>query len=172
MLESLPEKFREFGLHADVRTLLLYRKAVERGMVKTLGDSYNVLKAFVVKEPQMLGPYTRAYYDYFLNIDIQNGESLNDAILRSETFRNWKSEIFERDPALIDLTEEELVNLFLDQVHLTHYDIKKIINGKEIWDKDNPELKDSEQRDSVEQEAKLLDKMADYSGLTGPMCLL
>ena len=83
MLASLPEKFREYHLHADARTLLLVQKSMKQGLIKTLGDMYNVLKGLVVKDPEMLGPYTRAYYDYFLNIDIQNGERLDDAILRS-----------------------------------------------------------------------------------------
>ena len=82
MLESLPHSFRSHGLSADVRTLLILQKAMSRGLVKTLGDIYNVLKGVVVKDPTDLGPFTRAYYDYFLNIDIRDGERLDDAILR------------------------------------------------------------------------------------------
>ena len=95
MLETLPDKLREYKLHADVRTLLLLRKSMTKGLVKTLGDMYNVLKGIVVKEPDMMGPFTRAFYDYFLNIDIQNGETLNDAILRSGTFRKWRDDEIE-----------------------------------------------------------------------------
>ena len=96
MFESLPERFREFELKADVRTLLTLRKSMNLGLVKTLGDMYNVLKGIVVKDPEDMGPYTRAYYDYFLNIDIENGESLNDAILRSDTFREWREDFIKR----------------------------------------------------------------------------
>jgi len=164
LLSTLPQRFKEFGLHADVRTLLILQKAMQRGLIKTLGDVYNVLKGIVVKEPTMMGPFVRAYYDYFLNIDIQNGERLEDAILRSETFRSWKEEYFKRHP----LSKEEdgaLINKFLDEVHLTSYDIKEIINGKELFDNDNPDLED-EENDSLEREKRHLDKMADYSGLS------
>lgn len=166
MFETLPQTFREQGLVADVRTLLLLQKAMKRGLIKTLGDIYNVLKGIVVKDPSMLGPYTRAYYDYFLNIDIQNGERLNDAILRSETFKNWRTALFERDKEAEDLDIDALVNRFLDEVHMTSYDIKEVISGREIWDKDNPNLVDEDGNEVGDQERRQLDKMADYSDLT------
>lgn len=166
MLESLPQKLREYKLHADVRTLLLLRKSMSKGLVKTLGDIYNVLKGIVVKDPDMMGPFTKAFYDYFLNIDIKNGESLSDAILRSETFRNWKSDIKERQKDT-QIPDDALVNRFLDEVHLTTYDIKKIISGREIFDNDNPDLAD-DQFDEIdgEKSKRHLDKMADYSDLS------
>ena len=163
MLSTLPGKFRSYDLHTDARTLLLLQKAMRKGLVKTLGDVYNVLKGLVVKDPQMMGPYTRAYYDYFLNIDIQNGERLDDAVMRSETFKNWLSNRKEKNDIDIDLSD--LVTQFLDEVHLTSYDIKQIISGKEIWDKDNPHLED-EEGDNYESQNHHLDKMADYSDLT------
>jgi len=90
MFEALPKKFVEYDVAVDVRALLLLRKAMDKGLIRTLGDIYNVLKGIVVKDPDMMGPYTKAYYDYFLSIKIGQGESLNDAIQRSETFRNWR----------------------------------------------------------------------------------
>ncbi len=165
MLSSLPEKFRSHGLKADVRTLLLLRKAMQRGLIKTLGDVYNVLKGIVVKEPADIGPFTKAYYEYFLSVPIQPGQTLEDAILRSETFAQWKTEYLEE--ADRDFTDEQLVNTFLDQVHLTSYDIKEVINGKEIWDKDNPDQEDKDPIDpNHEPQERVLDKMADYSDLT------
>lgn len=165
MFSSLPEKFRSHGLKADVRTLLLLRKAMQKGLIKTLGDIYNVLKGIIVKEPADLGPFTKAYYEYFLQVPIQPGQTLQDAILRSETFAQWKTQFL--DEADRDLNDEELVNTFLDQVHLTSYDIKEVVSGKEIWDKDNP---DQEDKDAVYQEGqhaeRVLDKMADYSELS------
>lgn len=165
MLSSLPEKFRSHGLKADVRTLLLLRKAMQKGLVKTLGDIYNVLKGIVVKEPADIGPFTKAYYEYFLYIPIKPGQTLEDAILRSETFAKWKTQFL--DEADRDITDEELVNTFLDQVHLTSYDIKEVISGKEIWDKDNPDQVDSDPLDDDSEPAeRVLDKMADYSDLS------
>ncbi|MBL6447756.1 hypothetical protein JMN32_15665 [Fulvivirga sp. 29W222] len=165
MLSSLPEKFRSHGLKADVRTLLLLRKAMQKGLIKTLGDIYNVLKGIVVKEPADIGPFTKAYYEYFLYIPIKPGQTLEDAILRSETFAKWRTQFL--DEADRDLTDQELVNTFLDQVHLTSYDIKEVISGKEIWDKDNPDQADSDPLDDdTEPAERVLDKMADYSDLS------
>jgi uncharacterized protein with von Willebrand factor type A (vWA) domain len=165
MLSSLPERFRAHGLKADVRTLLLLRKAMQKGLIKTLGDIYNVLKGIIVKEPADIGPFTKAYYEYFLYVPIKPGQTLEDAILRSETFEKWKTQFL--DEADRDLTDEQLVTTFLDQVHLTSYDIKEVINGKEIWDKDNPDQEDTDPIDpNHEPTERVLDKMADYSDLT------
>ncbi len=165
MFEGLPQKLREYDLPADVRLLLLLRKAMKKGLVKTLGDMYNVLKGIVVKDPKMMASYTRAYYDYFLNIDIQNGDRLSDAIRRSETFKKWRDDNLDRFGD--NITVEDLVTKFLDDVHLTTYDIKEIISGREIWNKDNPSEKDEEKNDeSLERSHRHLDKMADYSDFT------
>ncbi len=165
MLSSLPEQFRAHGLKADVRTLLLFRKAMQKGLIKTLGDVYNVLKGMIVKSPEDIGPFTKAYYQYFLHLPIAPGQTLEDAILRSETFAKWKTQFL--DEADRDFTDEDLVNAFLDQVHLTSYDIKEVVSGKEIWDKDNPDLEDEvNAKNDQEPAERLLEKMADYSDLT------
>ena len=162
MLETLPAKFRAYDLRADVRTLLTFRKAVERGLVKTLGDMYALLKSLVAQEPSKIGPFTRAFYDYFLNIDIENGDTLHDAILRSETFRQWRQDL----PEGGEWDVADLVSQFIDAVHLTHYDIHEIISGKELWDRDNPDLADTDGDDSLDIPEKYLDRMADYSDLS------
>ena len=166
MLESLPAAFRSHKLKADVRTLLILRKAMEKNLVKTLGDIYNVLKAIIVQDPEDIGPYTRAYYDYFLNIDIASGERLNDAILRSETFRAWKEDYIRRQNNPEDLSDELLVDRFLDAVHLTTYDIKEIVSGREIMDNDDPNMKDGEVDNPQDATRKHLERMADYSDMS------
>jgi uncharacterized protein with von Willebrand factor type A (vWA) domain len=164
MLHSLPEKFREYGLKADVRTLLLLRKAMQKGLIRTMGDLHNVLKGIIVKEPADIGPFTKAYYEYFLDVPIAPGQTLEDAILRSETFQKWKTKFVEE--ADRDLSDEELVNTFLDQVHLTHYDIKEVVSGLDIWNKDNPDQEDEDDgQQEGEAQERTLDKMADYSDL-------
>ncbi len=165
MLETLPHKLRAYGLDSDVRTLLIMYKGMQKGLVRTLGDLYGLLKGLVVKDPRMLGPFTKAFYDYFLNIDIANGETLNDAILRSKTFEEWRVALFERDKTAMDLTDNELIDLFLNEVHLTSYDIKALIDGRALWDADNPELED-ENPQETSAERRVLDKMADYSDLS------
>ncbi len=164
MFARLPEHFRTFGLPADVRTILLLQKSMQRGLVKTLGDIYTVLRGIIVKEPSMMGPYTRAYYDYFLNIDIQNGETLSDAIARSNTFKAWRDDNLDRFGD--DIDAEDLVNKFLDDVHLTTYDINEIINGRELWDNDQGNIPDNDLESDDTIARHKLDRMADYSDLS------
>ncbi|MEX1001390.1 MAG: hypothetical protein WDZ35_04680 [Crocinitomicaceae bacterium] len=163
MFNSLPETFREHGLKADVRTLLLLRKAMNKGLVRTLGDIYNVLKGIVVKSPTDIGPFTKAFYEYFLELPILPGQTLEEAILRSETFKQWKEEFFYGNDE--EYTEETLINTFLDQVHLSSYDIKSIILGKDILENDDPNMED-EGQEGLDGEDNILDKMADYSDLS------
>ncbi len=167
MFQSLPEKFKEYGLPADVRTLLLLRKAMEKGLINTLGDVYLVLKNIIVKDPKMYGPYTRAYYEYFLNIMMEPGENLNTAVLRSIGFKKWREKFVDRHPEWDEKPIEELIDRYLDEVHLTSYDIKNIIDGQTIIDKDNLELEDKANQEAQSDELRenLLDKAADYSNI-------
>lgn len=165
MFTSLPERFKNYHLKVDVRTLLLLQKAIERELVKTIGDLYNVLRTFIVKSPELIGPYTRAFYDYFLAIDIKNGEQLHDAVLRSKTFEEWKVQNAGRLDE--EMTRKQMADRFLDDVHMTHYDIQKVIDGRELWEKDRGDLEDNPQNDQDEKaERRPLDQMADYSDLT------
>jgi uncharacterized protein with von Willebrand factor type A (vWA) domain len=164
MFTKLPEAFNKFDLSVDVRALLLLQKAMDRGLVKTIGDLYNVLRTFIIKDPEHIGPYTKAFYSYFLDINIRPNERLNDAILRSQTFEQWKEVNFGRIEE--DITPEEWVNRFLDQVHLTHYDIKEVLDGKELWDKDKGDLADEQEQNQEETPNRPLDRMADYSDLS------
>ncbi|MEL7219848.1 MAG: hypothetical protein AAGJ93_00935, partial [Bacteroidota bacterium] len=68
MFPSLPHVFREHHLKADVRTLLLLRKSMERGLVSTLGDIYIVLKGLIANYPKDYCPLIEAFYNYFLTI--------------------------------------------------------------------------------------------------------
>lgn len=165
MFTTLPEHFKTFHLNVDVRTLLLLQKAIDRELVKTIGDLYNVLRTFIVKSPELMGPYTRAFYDYFLSIDIRNGEQLHDAVLRSQTFQQWKEQNVGRLEE--NMSRKEMANLFLDEVHLTHYDIQKVIDGRELWEKDSGDVEDQDREEQEDNgERRPLDKMADYSDLT------
>ena len=164
MFQSLPHTFRKHKLSADVRTLLLLRKAMDKNLVKTLGDIYLVLRGLVANSPKDYGPFATAFYEYFLTIDIKKGESLNSAIVRSDTFKEWRTAYEER----FEMDEEpkisELIDQFLDEVHLTSYDIKKMMDGEEILKNDDPDRADTaEKDDEVNQH---LDKMGDYSNMS------
>lgn len=164
MFAKLPEAFKKFDLAVDVRALLLLQRAMDKGLVRTIGDLFNVLRTFIIKDPEHMGPYTKAFYAYFLDINIRPNERLNDAILRSQTFEQWKETNFGRMED--DIAPEEWVNRFLDQVHLTHYDIKEVLDGRELWDKDRGDLEDNPEGNNDETPNRPLDRMADYSDLT------
>ncbi len=164
MLTGLPESLRNHGLSADIRTLLLIHKSMSHGLVKTIGDLHNIVKGIVVKEPEDIGPFTKAFYDYFLSIEIRDGEKLEDAVRRSETFQKWRDEYV--DEVHPD-EEHKLVETFLDQIHLTNYDIKEIISGSEIFDKNKADKTDEDpENDSEEIAPRDLEKMADYSDIS------
>ncbi len=164
MFAKLPEVFKKFDLAVDVRALLLLQRAMDKGLVRTIGDLFNVLRTFIIKDPEHMGPYTKAFYAYFLDINIRPNDRLNDAILRSQTFEQWKETNFGRMED--DITPDEWVNRFLDQVHLTHYDIKEVLDGRELWDKDRGDLEDNPEENNEETPNRPLDRMADYSDLT------
>jgi uncharacterized protein with von Willebrand factor type A (vWA) domain len=164
MFQSLPHTFRKHKLSADVRTLLLLRKAMDKNLVHTLGDIYLVLRGLVANSPKDYGPFATAFYEYFLTIDIKKGESLNSAIVRSDTFKEWRTAYEER----FEMDEEpkisDLIDQFLDEVHLTSYDIKNLMDGEEILKDDDPDRADTaEKDDEVNQH---LDKMGDYSNMS------
>ena len=164
MFTTLPEAFKKFDLAVDVRALLLLQRAMDKGLVRTIGDLFNVLRTFIIKDPEHMGPYTKAFYAYFLDINIRPNDRLNDAILRSQTFEQWNETNFGRIED--DITPDEWVNRFLDQVHLTHYDIKEVLDGRELWDKDKGDLEDNPEVNKDEVLNRPLDRMADYSDLT------
>ena len=164
MFTTLPEAFKKFDLAVDVRALLLLQRAMDKGLVRTIGDLFNVFRTFIIKDPEHIGPYTKAFYAYFLDINIRPNDRLNDAIHRSQTFEQWKETNFGRMED--DITPDEWVNRFLDQVHLTHYDIKEVLDGRELWDKDKGNLEDNPEGNKDEALNRPLDLMADYSDLT------
>lgn len=161
MFADLPQTFNQYGLRTDVRTLLILQKAMEKSLVRTLGDLFQVLKSIVVKDPKMLGPFSRAYYDYFLKITINPGERLDDAIERSEAFKQWRADRMEDHPDWKDIDLSTLINRYLNEVHVTSYDIKKIIDGNEILAKDDPSMEDKPNAGQGDVN-NLLDRAADY----------
>ncbi len=163
MFKSLPEYFREHNLSADVRTLMLLRKCMDKGLVNTLGDLFQVLKGLVTTSPREFGPFTTAFYAYFLDVEIKQGEQLESAILRSQTFKDW---LKEKGDAFTKEEREDLpgrIDQFINEVHVTSYDIVNMLKGEDILNKDDPSMADD---DEQEGEARNhLDQMADYSNI-------
>ena len=50
MFGSLPKYLQEHRQQGDVRTILLLKKSMERGLINTLGDLYGVLKGLVTNK--------------------------------------------------------------------------------------------------------------------------
>ena len=167
MFNSLTKYLKDNALQGDVRTLLFLKKGIERGLVHTLGDLYLLLKGLVTNAPKDFGPFTIAFYQYFLEIDVKKGETLDNAILRSEAFKNWRKnnenpEDFEREWKADEL--KELVNDFLNDVHFTSYDIQNILKGADILQNDDPNRPDTEGSDDAPND--ILKRAAGYNNIS------
>lgn len=165
MFPSLPHSFRAHGLKADVRTLMLLHKSLDYGLVRTLGDLYLVLKGIVTNDPKDYGPFTEAFYEYFLTIDFIPGETLEQAIQRSRIYQEWleKQELEDNED------DEALIDQFLREIHLSSYDIKSILDGEEIFREDNPDMADQDNDENEEEDEnwkKRLEQAADYSNMS------
>ncbi|MEM9886547.1 MAG: hypothetical protein AAF849_11700 [Bacteroidota bacterium] len=148
MFSTLPAHFRKYGLRADVRILLLLQKGVERNLVRTLGDLYVFLKSLVTNEPKEFGPFVMAFYAYFLDVNIQGKESLKDAVLRSETFVEWLAGAL-KDNLLEEADLDDLINQFLDEVHLTQLDVSQLLDATSSFEADDPKRADSGKQDDT-----------------------
>ena len=162
MFDSLPKYLKDNKLQGDVRTLLLLKKSLERGLVNTLGDLYLVLKGVVINSPKDMGPFTTAFYQYFLDIEIKKGESLDAAIIRSETFKQWRSQRQEEETETPNINE--LIDDFLNEVHFTTYDIQNMLSGEDILQQDDPNRPDTEGGDDEPLDA--VKRAADYSNIS------
>ncbi len=165
MFETLPHHFRNFGLATDIRTLLILRKSMEKGLVHTLGDLYMVLKGIVVKSPKEMGPFSTAFYDYFLDIKIEKGESLDNAVLRSETFKQWLENLNHEERLDEENDYRDFINKFLDEVHLTTFDIERILRGEDVLKNDDPNMKDDNPQTEFDAQ-KHVSQMVDYSNIS------
>ncbi|MEO1518263.1 MAG: hypothetical protein AAFV95_24800 [Bacteroidota bacterium] len=165
MFPSLPQYLRQHHLSADVRTLMLLRKSMEKGLVHTLGDLYVVLKGIVTRNPQDFGPFTTAFYDYFLAIQIRPGESLENAILRSETFAKWRQDFLKDLPEEEKPNVRELIDQFLNEVHFSSYDIQQMLSGEDVLRQDDPDRPDTP-ANGPEQVPDRLREGVDYSQLS------
>ena len=81
MLSSLPSVLKSYGLKSDVRTILDLYKLMGEGLIQNLGDVYSAGKIIVVQDVREYGPYTMAFFDYFLEF-IRWGKTLQNYILR------------------------------------------------------------------------------------------
>ncbi|MEM1320724.1 MAG: hypothetical protein AAGG75_10745 [Bacteroidota bacterium] len=165
MFNQLPHYFRKHQLKADVRTLLMLRRAFEKGLVNTLGDLYLVLRGLLCNSPKDFGPFTVAFYDYFLDVNIKTGEKLENAVARSEAFQQWKKAWMEEEQPEEEPDLQELIDKYLDQIHLSTFDIKKILSGADILQHDNPSRPDDNPDDDARPPENITEA-ADYRDLS------
>jgi uncharacterized protein len=162
MFPSLPEIFNKHKLPADVRTLLVVRKAMDKRLVRTLGDLYYLLRGLITSKPTDFGPFAAAFYEYFLGVHIRPGEKLEQAIIRSEAFKQWKSNYFEESEDEEKQNDIDLVEQYLDEIHTTTYDIQTVLSGKDILKKDDPDLPDAVTDGELQNTETALQQAADY----------
>jgi uncharacterized protein len=162
MFDSLPKYLRDQKIQGDVRTLLLLKKSLEKGLIHTLGDVYLVLKGIVTNSPKDFGPFTTAFYQYFLDIDIKRGETLDAAVLRSETFKEW---VANREMSETDTPDmRELIEQFLNEVHFSSYDIQNMLAGEAILQNDDPNRQDTAGENDAPTD--IVKRAADYSNIS------
>jgi uncharacterized protein len=162
MFNSLPKHLRDNKIQGDVRTLLLLKKSLEKGLIHTLGDLYLVLKGIVTNSPKDFGPFTTAFYQYFLDIDIKRGETLDAAVLRSTTFKEW---VANREMSETDTPDmRELIEQFLNEVHFSSYDIQNMLAGEAIPQNDDPNRQDTVGENDAPTD--VVKRAADYSNIS------
>ena len=142
MFQTLPDHFRQYKLKADVRTLLLIRTAMERGLVHTIGDMFALLKTLVPKNPKEIGPYTIAFYDYFLSIPIAPGETLEQAVAKSDPFAQWREQLDDKQLRRHEPELSELVDRFLQEIHRTSFEDWTRVDGRELLDATAADMED------------------------------
>lgn len=121
MFITFPSALRRQGLDADVRTLLHLYKLMSCGLVSNLGELYSFGERLVVKQPRQKGPYTVAFFAHFLGIHIQPGQALDEAVILSDVFYNWR---LEHAPGR--MPSAQLVSEFLDSVLNQSPDLKSL----------------------------------------------
>ncbi|MBS3144122.1 hypothetical protein J4208_00905 [Candidatus Woesearchaeota archaeon] len=158
MFPTLPQTFQQYKVPADVRTLFELQTCMQHGMVSTLGDLYVVLQGLVVHKKEMTGPFTAAFYDYFLGISVAPGQPLEEAVQNSKAFHSWKSHFLETSDSH-DLALTDLIDRFFDYVHTTTLGIGRTVDGSILFDQDDPNRVDT----GESREAPRHNILVDYS---------
>ncbi|HWP85622.1 MAG TPA: hypothetical protein VNN17_10560 [Terriglobia bacterium] len=120
MFAGFPAELRKNGLHADARTIAQLYTLMSRGLIRDLGSLYSCAERLVVKDPRQRGPYTVAFFSHFLDIPILPGQSLEEAVLRSDTFYHWRlAQAPGRQPT------PELIDEFLERIFRRKPDVSQ-----------------------------------------------
>lgn len=167
MLSSFPHVLRNYGLDVDVRLLLELYHTIEMGLVTNLGSLFDVGQHLIVKSRREVAPYTLAFWDYFLGVEVQGHRSVDEAIFRSAAFEQWYSQQLETGRVSPDIDPKSLIDQFLNEVLQSDLpaNIQKELDARELLDKDNPDMPDRGQNlDGTPPPPP--DSMVDYSKIS------
>ncbi len=152
MFSGFPAELKQHGLSADVRTILQLYQLMSHGLIRNLGGLYSFAERLVVKQPRQKGPYTVAFFGHFLDIHIQQGQALDEAVILSDVFYNWR---IEQAPG--QLPTPQLVNEFLDHVLNQSPDLQALAQALEeqrtdLSKADIPFLDAGDEQDGVDSD--------------------
>ena len=135
MFSSFPAELRKQGLHAAVWTILQLYTLMSRGLIQNLGGLYCYGERLVVKDPREKGPYTVAFFAFFLDIHISPDQNLDDAVIHSDAFVAWM-----RENAPGEIPSPQLVDQFLDAVLNRTFDFQAVAAALADRRGENPEM--------------------------------
>ncbi|MGK5094428.1 hypothetical protein WDW89_20730 [Deltaproteobacteria bacterium TL4] len=164
MLDSFPHVLRRYGLDVDVRVLLELFKTMEMGLVSNLGSLFDVGQHLIVKARRDIAPYTMAFWDYFLGIEVAQYRTVDEAIHRSSAFEQWYSQKLETGQIEQEVDRKKLVDQFLNEVLQSDLraNIQKELDARELLDKDNPDRADQPD-DGSRRPPKMNENRVDYA---------
>jgi len=146
MFTSFPQTLKKYGLQADVRTIGELYECMQRGLVSSLGDLFDIGRILVVKGKRDIAPYNLAFFNYFLGIETEHARTLEEAVRNSASFATWLETYLEQaGKSKWDFDESELVDKFLDEVlqSSSAAEIARKIAGEDIFADDDPDMKDA-----------------------------
>ncbi len=167
MFYSFPNSLRNYGLDADVRFLMDLYRTMEIGLVTNLGSLFDVGKHLICKSRREIAPYTLAFWDHFLGIDVKNYDTVNDSIRNSPSFQYWLSQKIDTGKIKKEFDYEKIIDEFLNETLQSDLkeNIQKELDARQHLNNDNPEMEDRRPKeDSVS--TQFGDKMTDYSKIS------
>ncbi len=167
MFSDFPQTLRRYGIDADIRVIIDMYRTMESGIVTNLGSLFDVCQHLICKSRREIAPYTLAFWEYFLGIDTTNYNTIDDAVRNSASFENWLSEKLETGKITGELDYKKLIDQFLNETLNSDLksNIQKEIDGRQHFDKDNPELSDKNTQGSSGNPISS-DTMVDYSKIS------
>ena len=167
MFSDFPQTLRRYGIDADVRVIMDMYRTMEMGIVTNLGSLFDVCQHLICKSRREIAPYTLAFWEYFLGIDITEFNSIDDAIRNSVAFEHWLSEKSETGKIGGEIDYKKLIDQFLNETLNSDLqdNIQKELDARQHLDQDNLDLRDKDRQESP-RTPRSSDTMVDYSKIS------